>query len=69
MDWVNIPLFAHARVQQIGGRSYLIVDDGEHIHDIGWRVGRVIYFVTNTLLEDLSNAQMIAIAQATLPLR
>jgi LCP family protein required for cell wall assembly len=65
MDWVNIPLFAHARVQKIGGRSYLLVDDGSHIHDIGWRVGKVIYFVTNTLLEDLSNAQMIAIARAT----
>jgi len=65
MDWVNIPLFAHARVQQLGGRSYLLVDDGSHIHDIGWRVGRVVYFVTNTLLEDLSNQQMIAIAQAT----
>jgi LCP family protein required for cell wall assembly len=69
MDWVNSPLFAHASVQQIGGSSYLIVDDGEHIHDIGWRVGRVIYFVTNTLLEDLSNSQMIAIARATRPLR
>jgi LCP family protein required for cell wall assembly len=69
MDWVNIPLFAHARVQQISGRTYLIVDDGEHIHAIGWRVGKVIYFVTNTLLEDLSNPQMIAIAQATHPLR
>jgi LCP family protein required for cell wall assembly len=68
IDWVNIPLFAHARVQQIGGRSYLIVDDGEHIHDIGWRSGKVIYFVTNTLLEDLSNSQMIAIARATRPL-
>jgi LCP family protein required for cell wall assembly len=65
MDWVNIPLFAHAHVQQIGGRGYLIVDDGEHIHDIGWRVGKVIYFVCNTLLEDLSNSQMIAIAHAT----
>jgi LCP family protein required for cell wall assembly len=65
MDWVNIPLFAHARVQQIGGRSYLLVDDGSHIHDIGWRTGKVIYFVSNTLLEDLSNAQMIAIARAT----
>ncbi len=69
MDWVNIPLFAHARAQQIGGRNYLMVDDGEHIHDIGWRVGKVIYFVTNTLLEDLSNSQMIAIAQATRPLQ
>ncbi len=68
MDWVNIPLFAHARAQQIGGRSYLLVDDGSHIHDIGWRVGRVVYFVSNTLLEDLSNQQMIAIAQATQPL-
>ncbi len=65
MDWVNIPLFAHARVQKIGGRTYLLVDDGSHIHDIGWRTGKVIYFVSNTLLEDLSNAQMIAIARAT----
>jgi LCP family protein required for cell wall assembly len=65
MDWVNIPLFAHARVQRIGGRSYLLVDDGAHLHDIGWRVGKVIYWVSNTLLEDLSNAQLIAIARAT----
>ncbi len=68
IDWVNIPLFAHARAQKIGGRSYLLVDDGSHIHDIGWRVGRVMYFVSNTLLEDLSNQQMIAIARATQPL-
>lgn len=65
LDWVNIPLFAHARTQQIGSRTYLIVDDGAHIHDIGWRVGKVIYFVSNTLLEDLSNSQMIAIARST----
>jgi LCP family protein required for cell wall assembly len=65
MDWVNIPLFAHARQQKIGGRSYLLVDDGAHIHDIGWRVGKAIYWISNTLLEDLSNSQMIAIARAT----
>jgi polyisoprenyl-teichoic acid--peptidoglycan teichoic acid transferase len=65
LDWVNIPLFAHARTQRIGSRDYLIVDDGSHIHDIGWRAGRVVYFVSNTLLEDLSNAQMIAIANST----
>jgi hypothetical protein len=65
LDWVNIPLFAHARSQKIGSRTYLLVDDGAHIHDIGWRVGRVIYFVSNTLLEDLTNQQMIAIARST----
>lgn len=65
LDWVNIPLFAHARTQRIGSRTYLIVDDGAHIHDIGWRTGRVIYFISNTLLEDLTNQQMIAIARST----
>jgi len=65
LDWVNIPLFEHARQQKIGARSYLIVDDGSHIHDIGWRVGKEIYFVSNTLLEDLSNEQLIAIAHST----
>jgi LCP family protein required for cell wall assembly len=69
IDWVNIPLFAHARSEQIAGRSYLIVDDGSHIHDIGWRVGKDLYFVSNTLLEDLSSSQMIAIARSTQPLR
>jgi LCP family protein required for cell wall assembly len=65
LDWVNIPLFAHARSQKIGSRTYLIVDDGAHIHDIGWRAGKVIYFISNTLLEDLTNQQMIAIADST----
>ncbi len=63
-DWLNPPLFAHARVQTVGGRSYRMVDDGSHIHAIGWRAGNVLYWLTNTLLEELSNAQMIALAQS-----
>jgi|HubBroStandDraft_6_1064221.scaffolds.fasta_scaffold226655_1 LCP family protein required for cell wall assembly len=65
VDWPNIPLFAHAATQQIDGRQYMLVDDGAHIQDLGWREGGVVYFVTNTLLQELSNAQMIAIAQST----
>jgi polyisoprenyl-teichoic acid--peptidoglycan teichoic acid transferase len=68
-DWLKIPLFSHAHTEQIGGHSYLVVYDGSHIHDIGWRTGRAIYFISNTLLEDLSNAQMVALAKATQPLR
>jgi len=63
-DWLNPPLFAHARTQVIDGREYRMVDDGSHIHVIGWRSGKVLYWVTNTLLEELSNAQMIAIAHS-----
>jgi LCP family protein required for cell wall assembly len=67
-DWLNPPLFANARTQKIGGRTYRIVDDGSHIHVVGWRSGRVLYWVTNTLLEELSNAQMLALAASAQPL-
>ena len=68
-DWLNPPLFAHARIDTINGRSYRIVDDGSHIHVVGWRSGHVLYWLTNTLLEELSNAQMLAIAASAQPLR
>ena len=65
--WRGPPLFAHARSEQIGGRRYLLVDDGAHIHDIGWRTPHALYWVSNTLLEDLTNAQMLAIARSAQP--
>jgi LCP family protein required for cell wall assembly len=67
-DWLNPPLFAHARVQSIDGRQYRTVDDGSHIHVIGWRSGRVLYWLTNTLLEELSNQQMLQLAKSAQPL-
>jgi polyisoprenyl-teichoic acid--peptidoglycan teichoic acid transferase len=68
-DWLNPPLFAHARTQVIDGRNYEFVNDGAHIHVIGWRSGNVLYWLTNTLLEELSNSQMLAIAKSAQPLR
>jgi LCP family protein required for cell wall assembly len=67
-DWLAPPLFAHAHTQIVAGRPYRLVDDGSHIHVVGWRVGRTLYWVTNTLLEELSNAQMLAIARSAQPL-
>jgi len=67
-DWLNPPLFAHARTQVIDGRSYRFVNDGSHIHVIGWRSGRVLYWLNNTLLEELSNQQMLALAKSAQPL-
>jgi len=67
-DWLNPPLFAHARTEVVNGRSYRIVDDGAHIHVVGWRSGHVLYWLTNTLLEELTNAQMLAIAGSAQPL-
>jgi len=68
-NWLSPPLFKNARTQQIGGRTYKLVDDGSHIHVVGWRRGGQLYWVTNTLLEELSNAQMLAIAKSAQPLK
>ncbi len=67
-DWTSPPLFKNAREQKIGSRTYKFVDDGEHIHVVGWNNGKLTYWVTNTLLEELSNAQMLAIAKSAQPL-
>jgi polyisoprenyl-teichoic acid--peptidoglycan teichoic acid transferase len=67
-DWLNPPLFNHSHTHEVGGRTYKLVNDGSHIHVVGWRSGKVLYWVTNTLLEDLSNAQMLAIARSAQPL-
>jgi LCP family protein required for cell wall assembly len=68
-DWLGPPLFAHSRTQVIDGVSYKIVDDGEHIHVIGWVSHNVLYWLTNTLLEELSNSQMLTLAKSAQPLR
>lgn len=65
MDWTNPPLFAHADVRVRYGRHYLLVGNGRHIQDIGWIVGKDLYWVSNTIFDDLSNSQMLAIAESS----
>jgi polyisoprenyl-teichoic acid--peptidoglycan teichoic acid transferase len=65
MDWTNPPLINHVNQEvSLGGRHYMFVEDGEQIHVVAWREGGVLYWVNNTLREDLTNPQMINIAQS-----
>ena len=45
-----------------GGRSYDVYTAGGHIHQIAWRVGSTRAWLTNTLRDTLTNAQMVALA-------
>jgi LCP family protein required for cell wall assembly len=70
MNWTDPPLFANPNATvTIDGRSYMFVDDGSAFHDIGWREGGVLYWVSNSLNETLTNAQMLKIAESAQPLR
>jgi hypothetical protein len=69
-DWRKPPIIAHPNEQRkINHVTYMIFTDGSHIHVVAWRRGKMVYWLTNTLLEDLSNEQMLAIARSAKPLR
>ncbi len=68
-DWPNPPLIDHPSEERtVGHTKYMIFSDGSHIHVIAWKRGGMLYWLTNTLLEDLSNTQMLAIARSAKPL-
>ena len=67
MDWTDPPLFANADIRNYGGRQYKLVGNGHHIQDIGWIVGNELYWISNTIFDDLSNDQMIALAESAQP--
>jgi cell envelope-related function transcriptional attenuator common domain len=68
-DWPHPPIIAHpTEERKIGGTKYMIFADGGHIHLVAWRRGKMLYWLTNTLLEDLSNEQILAIARSARPL-
>ena len=61
--WTAAPILASPdAIRTIGGRSYSLYYDGAQLHMVAWRVGRVEYWVSNTLDDELGNHQMLALA-------
>ncbi len=68
-DWLDPPIIEHPQeTRYVDGRAYMIFADGEHIHMIAWREHHALYWVINTLLEELTNQQMLTLADSTQPL-
>jgi LytR cell envelope-related transcriptional attenuator len=53
----------------IGGRTYLFFFNGSHIQTIAFVENGAAYWVQNTLLDDLSNSEMVAIARSLKPVK
>jgi hypothetical protein len=69
MNWTNPPIIDHPqREQTIGGRRYLFISDGSHVNLIAWRQYGALYWVNNTLQENLTNRQLLALAESVQPL-
>ena len=68
-DWADPPALADKSFQHdLGGREFDFYYSGPNLHMIVLRTPKASYWVVNTLLNDLSNETMIAIAKGLKPL-
>jgi LCP family protein required for cell wall assembly len=68
-DWTGAPALADKSFRHsVGGRELDFYYTGSHLHMVVLRTSKATYWVVNTLLDDLSNETMIAIAKGLKPL-
>ncbi len=67
-DWKAPPILAGPhQSRKIAGRTYDVYLDGSHIRTVSWRLPQAVYWVSNTLDSQLTNQQMLAIAESVKP--
>jgi LCP family protein required for cell wall assembly len=64
--WKDAPILRDAsEKREIGGRTFELHFDGDRLRMVAWRTDRGAYWVQNTLLQTLTEKQMMAIAKST----
>jgi LCP family protein required for cell wall assembly len=68
-SWGKPPILEDpTREVQRAGRTYRLYFNGTKLHMVAWRQGAGTYWVTNSVLDKLSNETMLAIADGVKPL-
>ncbi len=68
-DWNNPPVLGDKSFQHdLGGREFDLYYSGPNLHMVVLKTAKASYWVVNTLLNDLSNETMLAIAKGLKPL-
>jgi hypothetical protein len=67
--WLHPPAIADPTTQKkIGGTTYLQFYNGARLHMVAWRRGSAVYWVLNTLDDELPADFMMALARSFAPL-
>jgi len=67
--WKDAPILSGpVDERRRGGRTFEVYKDGDRVRLVAWRTDEGVYWVSNTLLQTLSERQMLAIAESTRPL-
>jgi hypothetical protein len=63
--WQGPPILDNpSERRRMAGRNYELFYDGDRLRIVSWRSGKAVYWVSNTLLQSLSNQQMLALARS-----
>ena len=64
--WQNPPILeGPSETRRFGRREFELHYDGDRLRIVAWRTKRAVYWISNTLLQSLSERQMMAIARST----
>ncbi|HXS45983.1 MAG TPA: LCP family protein [Solirubrobacterales bacterium] len=63
--WSDPPILSNPSLAKtIHGREYDIYVDGDRVKMVAWRRGDNVYWISNTLLQSLTNDQMVGMARS-----
>jgi hypothetical protein len=66
--FADAPILANpATTRTLDGRVYRFYFNGPHLHLVAFTYRKRVYWVINTLLDDLTNPEMVAIARSLRP--
>jgi polyisoprenyl-teichoic acid--peptidoglycan teichoic acid transferase len=61
--WLNPPILnSPSATKMVGGKQLLLFANGGKLSLVAWRTPQAAYWVSNTLTDDLTNRQLVAIA-------
>jgi polyisoprenyl-teichoic acid--peptidoglycan teichoic acid transferase len=64
--WMDPPILdSPSEERTIDGRKFELHFEGDRLRLVAWRTPKAVYWVSNTLLQTLSERQMLAIARST----
>ena len=66
--WRNPPIlgnFDDLEERRYGNRTFHVQYDGKRVRLVAWKTNKGVYWISNTLLQTLSEHQMLAIARST----
>ncbi len=64
-SWRDPPILQHASEKRtIRGREYLLFYNGDRLRLVGWKTDHASYWISNTLLQNVSAKEMLGVARS-----